>query len=182
MLDWGWLSLLGSCHPTITHAHQLEVGRVTWRTHLLWGTLLSGRLCSRVPSTAWEALQWNVLAPHPNQQEGAFFVVADCCGLLLRWGLLWILTAVLALDDFTLILFWVGRSTLSPCREHPNRETPMPFAAHSLCGFTRFLDRSSNLFSYFGKNGTEGNTAVLSWRSALEVNFSCSLMCKGEEV
>lgn len=155
-----------------------------WRGgHICCGEHSShGRLCSHVPSTAWETLQWNVLAPIRISRKQYLFVVVDYCGLLLCWGLLWLPTAVLGLDDIALILFWVSRSTMSPCQEHPSKETSMPFAAHSMCGFTKFLDWSSNLFSCFGKNGSGGNTAVLSWRSALEANFSCSLMCKGEAV
>lgn len=75
--------------------------------------------------------------------------------------------------------WYCSGSAEAPCHHAKSTLTEKP---HSLCGFTRFLDRSSNLFSCFGKNGTEGNTAVLSWRSTLEANFSCSLMCKGEEV
>jgi len=35
--------------------------------------------------------------------------------------------------------------------------------------------------SCFGKNGSEGNTAVIRWRSALEADFSCSLIRRGRQ-
>lgn len=75
-------------------------------------------------------------------------------------------------------------SAEAPCHHAKSilaKKTLCLFAAHSMCGFTEFLDWSSNLFSCFWKNGSGGNT-VLSWRSALGANFSCSLMCKGEAV
>lgn len=90
-----------------------------------------------------------------------FFVVAGYCGLLLCWGLLWLLTVVLAPGDIALILIWVSRSTSSPSQEHPSKKSPMHFATQNAAGFTRFPGQSSNLFSCFGKNGSGGNTVAL---------------------
>jgi len=42
-------------------------------------------------------------------------------------------------NGIVLVMFWVSRSTFSPCQEHPSENTPVLFAAHSMCGFTKLL-------------------------------------------